>query len=83
MYIVNSMNKWAEKWYNNNWKKSSKSTIENLELIKKLYFYKNNFKITFNHIKSHTKKPDINSQEYFYWYGNYMADKLASSASSS
>ena len=37
--------------------------------------------IKFIHVKAHTKEPiNKDSQEYFIWYGNYMADKLAVNA---
>jgi len=81
MYIVNSMNIWAVKWEKNNWKKSNNKTIENEELIKQLYYYSKNLKIKFNHVKAHTKEiTDKNSLDYFNWYGNFMADKLATNA---
>jgi ribonuclease HI len=81
MYIVNSMNIWAIKWEKNNWKKSNNKTIENEELIKQLYNFSQNLKIKFYHVKAHTKQiTDKNSIEYFNWYGNFMADKLATNA---
>lgn len=78
MYVINSICVWAEEWSKNNWKKNDGSKIKNKKLIKKLWYYYNNFNIDFAHIKAHSKKPtDINSKEYKLWYGNYMADKLA------
>ena len=83
MYIVNTINKWANKWVKNNWKKSDNKPIQNEELIKKLYYLSKNLNVIITHVKAHTTPPKINSIEYFNWYGNYMADKLATSAAAS
>ena len=83
MYIVNTINDWANKWAQNNWKKSDNKPIQNEELVKKLYYLSKNLNVKFTHVKAHTTAPKINSSEYFDWYGNYMADKLATSAASS
>lgn len=77
MYIVNTINEWAKKWEKNNWKKSDNKIIQNEKLVKQLYYLSLNFNIKFEHVKAHTKEPDKESIEYFNWYGNYMADKLA------
>merc|ERR1712196_336844 len=77
-YMVNIINSWADKWILNDWKKSDGKVIENLELVKKLYFLTKNINIHFKHLNSHTKEPkDKNTKEYFKWYGNFQADKLA------
>ena len=80
MYIVNSINTWAKNWEKNNWKKSTNEPILNLTLIKKLYYLSKNVPIKFIHIKAHTKPPSNESPEYYLWFGNYMADKLAVNA---
>ena len=78
MYIVNSISSWAKNWEKNDWKKSNGRTVENLKLIRKLYYYCLNLGIILRHVKSHKNPPtDKNSKEYKLWYGNYMADKLA------
>ena len=78
MYIVNTINDWVKKWEKNNWKKSDNKSIQNEELVKQLYYLSLNLNIKFNHVKAHTKEPiGKDSQEYFNWYGNYMADQLA------
>ena len=82
LYIVNTINDWAKKWEKNNWKKSDNKIIQNEELVKQLYYLSLNLSITFEHVKAHTKEPDQESPEYFNWYGNHMADKLAVLASS-
>ena len=81
MYIVNSIQKWAINWEKNNWKKSDNKDVENIELIKKLYYYSKNLKIDFRHVKSHQKEPDKNNANYKIWYGNNQADRLAVEAS--
>lgn len=77
MYIVNTINSWANKWEKSNWKKSDGKSIQNEELVKKLYYLASNIKIKFTHVKAHTKEPKKDSKNYDDWYGNYMADKLA------
>ena len=77
MYIVNIINVWGKKWDKNNWKKSDSKSIQNEELVKKLYYLSLNLNVVFEHVKAHTKEPDNDSLEYFNWYGNFMADKLA------
>ena len=52
--------------------------IKNKELVIELYNLYNKYPIRFKHVKSHQRKPlNENSEEYFEWYGNMMADKLA------
>lgn len=77
MYIVNTYYEWVEKWKANNWKKSNNTIIENKELVIKLYYLSINMKVEYIHVKAHTKQPSKDSDEYFLWYGNMMADKLA------
>jgi ribonuclease HI len=80
MYLVNSITEWANGWEKNNWKKADGKPVQNIELIKKLYYLSKNLKVTYQHVKAHRKAPPIDSDEYFEYYGNYMADKLASDA---
>jgi ribonuclease HI len=80
MYIVNTITSWAENWEKNNWKKSDNKPIQNADLVKKLYYLSKNLNVTYNHVKAHTTAPKIDSDKYFEWYGNYMADKLAVAA---
>lgn len=48
-YCVNIFNSWINNWASNNWINSSKEQIKNLDLVKKLYEYKQiefpNFKV--------------------------------------
>ena len=80
MYLVNSMTTWANKWEKNNWVKADGKPVQNLELIKKLYQLSKNNNVKYIHVKAHTKAPPIDSILYSDYYGNYMADKLATSA---
>jgi ribonuclease HI len=77
MYVINSITLWAKNWRKNNWRRLDNKPIQNLELIKKLYYLSKNLKVGYKHVKAHTSPPDKESDEYFEWYGNYMADKLA------
>jgi ribonuclease HI len=77
MYVINSITLWAKNWKKNDWKRADNKPIQNFELIKKLYYLAKNLKVGFKHVKAHTSPPDKDSDEYFEWYGNYMADKLA------
>jgi ribonuclease HI len=77
MYIVNTIANWASGWEKNGWKKEG-GKISNLDLIKKLYYYSINFGLIFRHVDAHTDEPeDKESKEWKLWYGNMMADKLA------
>lgn len=39
-YCVNIFNSWIHSWYRNDWKNSSKKTVENLDLVKELWLFK-------------------------------------------
>ena len=47
-----------------------------------MYDLANNLKVRMVHVKAHKTEPSKDSPEYFKWYGNMMADKLATKASS-
>ena len=80
-YTINSITKWGPTWEKKGWVKADKKPIKNLELIKKLYGYYHTQTIKFIHVRSHQKKPENEaSMDYYIWYGNEMADKLAKSA---
>ncbi len=80
MYIINSITLWCKGWEKKGWKKADGNNVENLELIKKIYSYYSNNKIVFSHIRSHQNEPHKESPNYNDWFGNMMADKLASDA---
>ena len=50
-------------------------------MIEVLYNLKNENIIIFKHIKAHQPEPNKDSIEYKFWYGNHIADKLATNAS--
>lgn len=79
-YTINCIIKWSKTWEKNGWKKKDKKDISNKELIIKLYNYYNEYKIKFIHVKAHTSEPK-DPLLHNIWYGNKMADKLATDAS--
>ena len=83
-YVIGCMTEWIDNWIRNNWKKSDGKEIKNLKLIKKLYslINKRDGKVNFYHVKAHKKKPS-EPEKYKLWYGNMMADKLATDAAKS
>lgn len=81
MYCINTYTKWAKNWAKNNWKKSNNKPVENLELVKKMYYLASNLKVRMVHVRSHKNEPEKNTIEHERWYGNMMADKLAVKAS--
>jgi ribonuclease HI len=81
-YTINCILKWGKKWEQNGWKNSKKQEISNKDLIVKLYNYNKKYKLKFIHVKSHQPEPkNKDSIEYKIWYGNFVADKLAQTAS--
>lgn len=80
MYIVNSMSSWAKNWEKNKWRNSQGKTIENKHLMTTLYYYSKNLNVIYRHVKAHRNEPAKESPEYYLWYGNMMADKLATNA---
>ena len=83
MYTINCVTKWCKTWEKKGWKKTDGKIIENLDLIKKLYNYSNTYNIKYKHVKGHKNQPPIDSPLYADWYGNMMADMLATNASKS
>ena len=83
MYVINIVNTGGKSWEKNDWKKSNNKKVDNIELVKKLYYYSQNLKVKLVHSKGHGKEPSKSDPNYFIWYGNYMADFLAVSASKS
>jgi ribonuclease HI len=83
MYVINIMTKWAINWEKNNWTKRDGKIVDNIELVKKLYYYYQTGNIVFRHVRSHMKEPEKNDPTYKMWYGNNKADKLAVSAAQS
>jgi ribonuclease HI len=85
LYTINCISVWAKNWKKNNWKKRDGKIIENIELIQQIYTHYNDphYNIVFRHVKAHTSEPVKDHISYNDWYGNMMADKLATIASMS
>jgi ribonuclease HI len=75
-YCINIFVNWIKDWEKNNWKKKD-GAIKNLELIQEINNKLKFLTVIFKHVKSHCKEPEKNNSNYFIWYGNYQADKLA------
>jgi len=82
MYCINIVTKWGGNWIKNDWKKSNNKKVENLNLVKKMYYLAKNLNVKMIHVKAHKNEPSKDSKDYFKWYGNMKADKLATRASS-
>ena len=81
-YTINCILKWGRKWEQNGWINSKKQEISNKDLIVKLYNYNKKYKLKFIHVKAHQPEPkNKESLEHKIWYGNFVADKLAQTAS--
>ena len=77
-YLIDSISKWAKGWEKKEWTKSDGKPVQNIELIKKIYYLVNNLNIKFLHQRSHKAPPkDKDSDAYFFWDGNDKADRLA------
>lgn len=62
LLLVNTVNDWMHRWQKNNWTRSSKKPLENLDLVKKLYELYNSNIITIKWIKAHSKDQSYESQ---------------------
>lgn len=79
MYCINCISVWNKNWIKNNWKTSTGKNVKNRSLIEAIENKKTEFNsVIFIHVNSHRHEPDDkNSDEYFKWFGNDKADKLA------
>lgn len=83
MYSINCLTKWYIAWQKKEWKTSTGKNVLNQDLIKKiLECIKAYKKVDFKYTKAHTREPDKKSIRHVMWYGNHMADALATSAAS-
>jgi len=79
-YCIDCITKFCKIWEKNNWQKKDGKNISNLNQIIEIYNYVKENPIFFFHINSHQPEPkDKTSKEYYLWYGNNQADKLATS----
>lgn len=67
-YVVNMCNDWIRKWAQNGWQNSKKQTVENLDLVKKIYNYLNTDFFNFQLVKC------VGHSEIL---GNELADAVA------
>lgn len=77
MYVINIVNTWGKTWEKNSWRKSNNKPVDNIDLVKKVYYYSHNLPIKYQHSRGHTKEPPKSDPNYSIWYGNMMADLLA------
>lgn len=81
MYSINCLTKWYPKWEKNNWKTAKGTDVLNKDVIIETLKNMKNKDIKFVHINSHQDEPsNTEGLAYFLWYGNKMADKLATSS---
>ncbi len=80
MYTINCINTWFEGWKKRGWKKADGKPVDNLELIQKLHNYVKTYNIKMVHVRAHKEEPPKDDPSYDDWYGNMMADKLATDA---
>lgn len=68
-YAVNSVNEWIHGWARNNWQNSKKREVENVDLMKEIYYYlnKNLWNFQLKKVRGHDGE-----------LGNELADALAS-----
>lgn len=83
-YVLDSITKWSNAWAKNGWMRKNKGgklvPVKNVELMKQIKGLSMICNVQFKHVKAHQKEPfgvDKKSYQYFEWYGNMMADKLA------
>lgn len=81
-YAIGCVTTWFKNWKRNGWITSKKEPVKNKEIIEAILEEKDRKNsVFFFHIRSHQKEPlDKNSDEYLLWYGNDMADKLATAS---
>lgn len=79
MYCINSICVWSKNWAKNSWITSGGSPVKNKGILQKILEEKAKFKaVYFKHVRGHKKEPeDKNSEEWFNWFGNDKADRLA------
>ena len=76
-YCIKSILNWADSWEQNGWKTAKNKPVKNKDLIQQIRsFYKSDHRVQLLHVKAHQKPPE-DSDRYQIWYGNMMADRLA------
>ena len=80
-YVYNTVTKWIYNWRKNGWTTTKKKPIKNEMIVKDISILLDKlkeYKIDYQHIKSHTKKPEGECRD---WTGNNKADILAKKGS--
>lgn len=81
-YCIGIFSEWLDNWV----KKGTVEDMKNPDLLNELLSIKKSlialgFEFTIQYYPSHTPEPNNkDSEDYFLWYGNFMADKLATEA---
>lgn len=73
-YLIDCLTKWIPKWIREDKTAEKKNTDLLIPLYQRIHKMPN--VINFKHVNSHRIAPAVNTPEYFYWYGNDIADKL-------
>lgn len=78
-YSINCCTTWIKKWEKDNWLTSTGKKVSNKNLIIQIHKYLCKYKdlISLEHVRGHQEQPSKFSDNYDDWYGNDMADKLA------
>jgi ribonuclease HI len=79
-YSIKSLTLWSKNWIKNGWKTKGGKDVKNSDLIKEILEQLKKYNISFKHVNSHQSSPSEDSDEYFYWNGNDIVDKLAQNA---
>lgn len=82
MYSINCLSVWLKNWKKNNWKTAAGNDVKNKTLIQAIDARKSEFKsVIFVYVQAHCPEPlDRSSEEHRLWFGNDIADKLATQA---
>lgn len=77
-YCIKSVLFWADNWEKNGWKTKNNKPVKNKELIQQIRtWYTSEHRIQLLFVRAHQIPPEKTSKKYSIWYGNMMADKLA------
>lgn len=71
MYSINCVKTWYANWEKNGFITANKEPVKNLDLIKPIHDYYEQYGVEFVHVRGHQKSADINA------VNNNKADKLA------
>lgn len=84
-YTIKCITEWYKNWEKNGYKTSKNEDVKNSNIIKKIVKLKNtiiesnkeNIKINFKHVFSHTVEPKTkDTLEHYIWKGNKICDEL-------